>query len=124
MTTNETIARWLGKDIHIGPTRDLRDGDLYRFGDAEGICIIHVTDDESHSFVGWNPEEYIEDWHGEDGLLAEIERRKAQQDFIDAFIDEHNDVVAYSGERFALWVGMIATPAQLAAALVAVIKEE
>ena len=116
MTTNETIARWLGKDIHIGPTRDLRDGDLYRFGDAEGICIVHVTDDESHSFVGWNPEEYIEDWHGEDGLLAEIGRQELAVRFETALCD--------ATQRASI-IGLLrATPSQLAAALVEVIGEK
>lgn len=134
MTTNEKIARWLGKDIHIGPTRDLCDGDLYRFGDAEGICIVHVTDDESHSFVGWNPEEYIEDWHGKDGLLAGIKQRGLLRDFTRRVVQQVDGI----GIGAAIIIGNItigelwdrlsqllfATPAQLAAALVEVIGEK
>uniref|UniRef100_A0A6H1Z6Q4 Uncharacterized protein n=1 Tax=viral metagenome TaxID=1070528 RepID=A0A6H1Z6Q4_9ZZZZ len=130
MKMNEAIARWLGKDIHIGSTRDLCDGDLYRFGDAEGICIVHVTDDESHSFVGWNPEEYIEDWHGADGLLAEIERRGLSRPLHREWMSQRvaaedqpfDRQMPYADEIAAAYLR--ATPAQLAAALVKVIEEE
>ena len=121
MTDNERIAEWAGAitldEYRVRPREGLVIGQgrvtSYRFGDEE----------RRPRAERWEPDTDITLWHGPDGLLKEIERRGMMMDFQDAFIDESDPPLSGSGERFNLWAGMEATPAQLTAALVKMIKE-
>jgi len=96
MTKNETIVRWLGW------TWDEDTGAWFAPPPMQHYQITTPSFDR------------IGDWHGDDGLLAEIERRE----LIARFMLAMREVVGIT-----TWAHMTATPAQLAAALVKVIEE-
>ena len=103
MTDNELIAKW--------------------YFEREGKCPVN-----------FNPECDITDWHSNDGLLAEIKKRGKIRDFTRRLCREVDDIGIASvimndkstfGEVWtAMWPLVDHEPAQLTAALVAVIKEE
>jgi len=112
MTDNELIAEWLGYECED-------DGMFcwYEWVSPDGQRVL--------STYAWDVN--IGLWHGDNGLLAEIDRRGVRQRFMymlwniagvreSAMPDNGSDPVA--------WHFMQSTPAQLTAALVAVIKEE
>ena len=120
MTTNEKIAWWAYK-VYEGsgftatePVYIVKGGDKLLFMDHRGYeppCLFRPDQDD------WP-------WRGDDGLLAEIERQGERHDFMHhlwAALPVERRTEAF---RNGMWVGLTATPAQLAAALVAVIKEE
>ena len=137
MTTNETIARWLGA---IDATPDLvrnhwRNGMLFIGGRGPWIAVRGI--DRIDRMVQWEPDTDITLWHGEDGLLAEIERRGKWLHFIKTLAEVCGDagieaslgnalVTPLSPEDVwgAIWMMLRATPAQLAAALVKTIGEK
>ena len=96
MNVNETIARWLGW------TWDEDTGAWFAPPPMQHYQITTPSFDR------------IGDWHGDDGLLVEIER----QELIARFMLAMREVVGIT-----TWAHMTATPAQLAAALVKVIEE-
>jgi len=116
MTDNERIAEfvdwmWDGREIK-------RKGDL----------LTACTDDGHVRYI-WHPDTDITLWHGEAGILAEIEKRNKHWQFRDALLEicDHkrwpkglnfSDAMAEQDWRF------VCTPvAQLTAALVKLIKE-
>jgi len=99
MNVNETIARWLGwTDIE-----SWLEGYGIPPGGSPNTAKLVPLYDSGRAF-----------WHGDDGLLAEIERRE----LIARFMLAMREVVGIT-----TWAHMTATPAQLAAALVKVIEE-
>jgi len=95
MTTNETIARWLGWQY---------EGDAWTNTDEEPGIFLPQWDTD------------ITLWHGEDGLLAEIGRQELAVRFETALCD--------ATQRASI-IGLLrATPSQLAAALVETIGEK
>ena len=113
MNDNERIAEfvdwmWDGREIK-------RKGDL----------LTACTDDGHVRYI-WHPDTDIDKWHGNDGLLKKIEQK-----FWQLFCDQFVRIVLGPGmnapvmTHMALFTAAIqATPAQLTAALVAVLKEE
>jgi len=117
MTKNETIVRWLGW------TWDEDTGAWFAPPPMQHYQITTPSFDR------------IGDWHGDDGLLAEIGRRGGDKDSLSR--DLHREWMSqrveaedppfdrqmpYADEIAAAYLR--ATPAQLAAALVKVIEEE
>ena len=101
MTTNETIARWLGWQY---------EGDAWTNTDEEPGIFLPQWDTD------------ITLWHGGDGLLAEIERRGLAIRFIEVLVAPL--MVSSEGSQWVYgesWVALTATPSKLAAALVEVI---
>jgi len=102
MTTNETIARWLGWQY---------EGDAWTNTDEEPGIFLPQWDTD------------ITLWHGGDGLLAEIERQNLEERFIREVWDRNRGTAWATKENVAWWC-CTATPAQLAAALVETIGEK
>ena len=147
MTTNERIAEWAGWKPPEDPNwgwdaglmfhsesggetwydtklqRDLRTG-------------VRIPAQEVHRKLYWTSssgnasshlpafDTDITLWHGEDGLLAEIVKRKCLPGFLDTFLAQEPLKAFITKPREGLWIGMQATPARLAATLVKVIEEE
>ena len=74
------------------------------------------------SFLGIRFDTDITLWHGDDGILKEIVRRKRVWEFAVQLADVLN-CPHDTREEWYLVAGARATPAQLTAALVAMIKE-
>ena len=107
MNTNERIARWLGWHRDEGRWVD-SDG-------ASGYPLLASSDFDSD----------LSSWHGPDGLLEEIERRGMWVSFCREYVKIVGtglDTPALTALRLVT-MGLRATPAQLSAALVAVIGE-
>ena len=120
MNVNETIARWLGwTDIE-----SWLEGYGIPPGGSPNTAKLVPLYDSGRAF-----------WHGDDGLLAEIERQGGDKDSLSR--DLHREWMSqrveaedppfdrqmpYADEIAAAYLR--ATPAQLAAALVEVIEEE
>jgi len=133
MTNNEIIAAEFWD--RIKSTDEAEDGDLARFAGATGIVIVTVNEykdgPSTRSYVTWNPSEYIEDWHGKHGLLQKIEERGLLQRFTDRLIAaagivveiEHDGSMWLPIESVPSLVKVSGDPAQLTAALVAMIEE-
>ena len=111
MTDNELIAEWL--DWKLGENTLLRWNDCITCGKPLG-----------ERFVVFSPETDINLWHGEDGIFKQVENSL----LVVSFMLRLGDMLNVPSEDlmlgWAVWRLMIATPAQLTAALVAVIKEE
>ena len=117
MTTNETIARWRGW-VHTGTPRPWLSPNDERFSSVPKY------------------DEWPASWHGEKGLLAEIEEdTDCWQQFIVALARELGLIrervsfaVTITMDEVeadeAIWRALKATPAQLATALVEVIGEK
>ena len=111
MTDNGKIAGWLGYQW-IAP-KGYVDG-WWRAKD--GSTVFSVAFDKEIAL-----------WHGEKGLLAEIEKRELRQKMALMFVDVlrfsplPDNKVSYALSGY--WDGMNATPAQLATALVKMIEE-
>ena len=112
MTTKETIAQWRQDGTLPCTSAGLDDGVVYQF--SGNLMICRHNDDGEAVLNDWSPDTDITLWHGDDGLLAEIER----QELIARFMLAMREVVGIT-----TWAHMTATPAQLAAALVKVIEE-
>jgi len=102
MNDNERIAEWLGIDDD-GVTC------AYPRKSTDGGKTWHFSFDD------------ITLWHGDDGLLAEIERRELIVPFIRSMVDNQGNFHAVTSCN--LWGLVAATPAQLTAALVKMIEE-
>ena len=135
MNEKERIARWLGLR--------LMDEDDPAYTDDFGGILVGCTDPDADelpilfdwrkwedgdcpvAWAGhtnrWSPDTDITLWRGRGGLLEEIKRKGMMPDFLDAFSD--NCDPPCPTQRLALEAGMTATPAQLTAALDAVLKE-
>jgi len=110
MTTNEVIARWMGwsgpHDAFTAPYPWIEPGE-------------HIDDERFH----WNPPYYDTDialWHGEKGVLAEIEKKGLRDAFMSTFISDNGLEAKSDGGWMTFGVGWrlrCAKPAQLAAAL-------
>jgi len=116
MNNNERIARWRGvvepDDYNANP-RD--------------CLMIHGTE-VVRFYVGlnpgterWSPDTDITLWHGEDGLLDEIEKSELRNDFMSALIVKLN--VYGCPKDITVWRVRQAEPSQLAAVLCKVIEE-
>ena len=118
MTTNETIARWRGW-VHTGTPRPWLSPNDERFSSVPKY------------------DEWPASWHGEKGLLGDIERRGKWLRFIKTLAEVCGDagieaslgnalVTPLSPEDVwgAIWTMLRATTSQLAAALVEVIGEK
>ncbi len=110
MTNDEIIARWRGWERKDGwwVSRDGR-GELW---------VV--------SILLWVPSLDIAPWHGEGGLLKEIERKGIAGDFYKAVGRLVAPDIARQSIQAAVAIGwriLQATPAQLTEALVALIKE-
>lgn len=101
---NEKIAQWL---------RWKWGGE--RLSLDNGITMIG----EGVSYRTWYPDAEIALWHGADGLLAEIEKRGLQRKFYERWLNLKSTYT-----RCTPWHFRRAEPAQLAAVLVKMIKEE
>jgi len=116
MTDNELIAEWL-EWLWNGREIKLHKGGLTATSKNGMVRLV------------WSPSTDITLWHGEDGILAEIEKRNKHWQFRDALLEicDHkrwpkglnfSDAMAEQDWRF------VCTPvAQLTAALVKLIKE-
>lgn len=128
MNNNERIAEWAGakpRDYHETIPVDgalAFTSDCWTPGNRPIIFRHKAYPGFSYAWMDWEPDTDITLWHGEDGLLKTIENRSKIMDFQDAFTDESDPPLSGAGERFNLWAGFNATPAQLVAALVKVIK--
>jgi len=111
MTDNETIARWL-ECRFLGERLSIEDGDVYF---SEGV---------SHRL--WAPDTDITHWHGKDGLLTEIEKKALVNEFVAAWAEGNGwDCLGEGVFCLAdLWEFRRAESAELAPALVKVIKGE
>ena len=115
MTTNERIAEWAGWE------------EIESYG--EGVRSIgrvprshkDWNDDFQYSFIP-SFDTDITLWHGENGLLAEIENRHLSEQFV---YESDGPWLGGDDDGFAveIWAALRASPAQLAAALVKVIEE-
>ena len=106
MTDNEKnlkIAEWL--DYRWTPPQGLHDGYWTR---PSGLFVDSIKFNERITL-----------WHGEDGILAEIERNG----FVPKFIMALDSIVGMA-KCGLTWDVLRATPAQLTAALIKVIEEE
>jgi len=113
MTTNEKIARWLG---WRGFQRQLCSGG----GKTWEGDLLGVPPDSERGRLVPRFDTDIGFWHGGGELLEEIEKRGIRDQFLSAlFRDFANQGI--SGDDYTWWM-MTASPAQLAAALVAVIE--
>ena len=107
MTTNERIAEWAGW-IQVECEDD--DGNPY-------LEWRNPVNDCNKELPAFNTN--ITLWHGEDGLSAEITNKKLERLFADELLWMAPD----GGFIDCVLIGLLATPAQLAAALVKVIEE-
>ena len=111
MTDNEKIARWLGC-IYVDQRikQSFQDDGISGWRNwlhGEGISIAFDTD--------------IALWHGENGVLAEIEKNEKIGSFLDALMVAHAWDVDGRWRHDFVWLIRCAEPAQLAAALVKMI---
>ena len=118
MTDNEQIAEWLG--LKIGDS-EIRHIDQVGFIICPAMTPSMNGVDWLSGVTRWSPSTDITLWRGDDGLLAEIERRCLMPDFVDAIIDEADPPVC--GQSTGVWTGLMTSTAQLTAALVKTIKE-
>jgi len=103
MTTNERIERWYSKWEHPG--------------------LHHVEGNTDTILIASDYDIDITLWHGENGLLAEIERRGLAIDFFDAIEQIIKATVTTAcSATMLIWRVLRATPAQLSAALLKVIE--
>ena len=124
MTDNELIAEWLGaKEFH----KEMVVGDIVLSPDSgKFFAIGYVTEirgHKLHTYRPWSPLTDITLWHGDDGLLAEIETRGLRARFYASLLAPHYSRIMDSiSAMAAIQFGATATPAQLTAALVKMIK--
>jgi len=123
MTANERIARWLGWKWRGGRIRR----DLYPAQGFKRLLFDPRPFDQSlHYCDAWQPDVDITLWHGKGGLLEEIEERGLWSVFCSKLsIIRTKHGMNYPGQN-ALTIfkaALFATPAQLSAALDAVLKE-
>jgi len=121
MTTNETIARWAHK-VYDGDGFTATE-DVYIVKGNEKLLMMDRREGEPPYY--YRPDSDITLWHGEDGLLAEIERRGLAIRFIEVLVAPL--MVSGEGSQWVYgesWVALTATPSKLAAALVEVIGEK
>ena len=137
MTTNETIARWLGLELKAYHPPSNRYGDYIIDGNnTHGMGYDTIFRVGDRALIGWYPDSDITLWHGEKGLLGEIEEdTDCWQQFIVALARELGLIrervsfaVTITMDEVeadeAIWRALKATPAQLATALVEVIGEK
>ena len=106
MTDNEIIARWLGWKL---------DNYYPCVWYHDGLETVMLTKD-------FQPDKDITLWHGDDGLLKDIEKSVLRNDFLSELMKQVG--VFGCPKDITAWRVLQATTAQLTAALVAVIKEE
>ncbi|MEA3224852.1 MAG: hypothetical protein U9Q07_02795 [Planctomycetota bacterium] len=115
MTDNERIAEWRGWTL---VEWDEVPGRM-QWRDADDVLVCHE--------MAFLPDTDITLWHGPDGLLAEIDKRRIAMPFLLALTSRRpmrKPIYAQLAEwLLTTWETLTATPAQLTAALVAVIKE-
>jgi len=130
MTVNEKerIARWLGWKWRGGRIRR----DLYPAQGFKRLLFDPRPFDQSlHYCDAWQPDVDITLWHGKDGLAQAIYERQLWEPFVNALAENQGLDGLWGGDRdrrqafktLAFWIALCATPAQLTAALVAVIEE-
>ena len=139
MHNNELIAEWVGIELVECPL-DWADHSACEIGDwalssgytngifvvardsedAEDVLIAVVNDGADDYCDWWQPDTNITLWHGPDGLLEEIERRRCVALFSGFLLGQEWPTSGYG----SFWIGLTATPAQLADALVKMIEEE
>lgn len=115
MDVNEKIADWLG----------------YEYNPRKGLRIPFWVHPDTGLVASIEFNHYLQLWHGKGGVLAQIEKRNASSNNFFAIgfkeaLDEIllNAAMARHGERYYdLLDAVSVTPAQLAAALVKMIKE-
>jgi len=125
MTDNELIAEWCGATIlrpaNVNEQLDMPVGTLFwsDIGSGEKIYLR-----ARGTFPLWEPNTDITLWHGDDGLLAEIDRKMGHDcDYLRCLrtvLDPTRVTESWMG---LMSMGLRATPAQLTAALVKMIKE-
>jgi len=127
MTTNETIARWLGLELKAYHPPSNRYGDYIIDGNnMHGMGYDTIFRVGDRALIGWYPDSDITLWHGEKGLLGEIERRGLQEKFL-LRVDFDLGPMEIRRDNWreettkVFWQMLRITPAQLAAALVEVI---
>ena len=111
MTDNELIAEWL--DWKLGEDALLRWDDCITCGKPTG-----------ERFVVFSPETDINLWHGSNGIFKQVEKLGSY--YVEDFIDGLDIDIFGTDDSFYtdIFSALKATPAQLTAALIAVIKEE
>jgi len=134
MTTKEKIARWVQGELpEIGTSR-VR-GRLYWEPHLKNVVKGDVDVEGNFTIPNWAPDIDIRRWHGDDGLLAEIERRGISEPFVTALSVLIPGVTAHAGTVGATLSGpssmeaflfalLRSETAQLAAALIKVIEGE
>ena len=85
------------------------------------VDLLTACTDDGHVRYIWHPDTDIDIWHGDDGLLHKIEDSVLRNDFMSELIKQVG--VFGCPKDITVWRVLQATPAQLTAALVAVIKE-
>lgn len=118
MADNETIARWLGPFMEASSIgAQVANGVL---SVIEGRVVMASP---GRRWEDWQPDTDIALWHG-DGLLAEIEKRKLAERFVDAVYDVTEGALShFSSNPTDKWAFLRIAPIQLTAALVKVIDE-
>jgi len=117
MKNNEIIAEWVGV---VPEPRDWTEGVICFMADDPSMLAYCTYVEGRKRWMAWSPSTDITLWHGEDGLLAEIEKRRLEDGFLNELF---NEIDAEGSMGYAVWAGLAATPAQLTDALVKTIEE-
>ena len=129
MTDNELIAEWLGaKEFH----KEMVVGDIVLSPDSgKFFAIGYVTEirgHKLHTYRPWSPLTDITLWHGDDGLMAEIERQEKALDFmfeLQVILDVvPQDGLTHGEVALLYWPIRRAEPAQLTAALIKMLEND
>jgi len=125
MNDNERIAKWLGAtEFH----KEMMVGDIVLSPDSGKFFTIgYVTEirgKKLHTYRPWSPDTDMLLWHDDDGLLTKIGEKVLDCDFLRCLTSILDPTSVTASTMGFMWMGLTATPAQLTAALVAVIKEE
>ena len=119
MTNNEIIAEFLGIPIYEGNGEAITD-EVYIINGGGKMLFMDNRSDEPLYY--WSPEIESWVWHGDDGILVEINRRKLLRVFADELLEQSNN--STDSWIDCTVVGLLATPQQLSQALVNMIKED
>jgi len=124
MTDSEIIAEWLGvEEVAVG--NSYKDDDVALSFGAPVIQVDLYRPDGMRGWRPWRPDTNIALWHGGDGILQKINEKDIM--FIGVFmmhLDKLLGIVRMPSTRLDDFGVLMANPAQLIAALIAVIKED